>query len=159
MILICFIISFIIQLLFSIFLFPCSAVNLVHDQGLFANAAMGAQPQNPALSASKAIDGNTNQNIFEHQNTDQSVNNCPEKSSYLFKFIQFSTRRYTHYKWVNWYSTGKIVLIFLHQRWLGLAVMGNYHSELLMLSNLAFLMKCKYHIINLKTSCLYFYIH
>ena len=32
----------------------------------------------------------------------------------------------------------------LHQKWLGLAVMGKYHSELLMLFNLAFLMKCKY---------------
>ena len=42
-------------------------------------------------------------------------------------------------------STEKIVLIFLHQRWLGLAVMGKYHSELLMLLNLAFLMKCKYY--------------
>ena len=72
-------------------------------------------------------------NISKHQNADQSVHNCPEKISYLFKFIQFSTRRYTHYKWVNWYSTEKIVLIFLHQRWLGLAVMGKYHSELLML--------------------------
>ena len=45
---------------------------------------------------------------------------------------------------MNWYSMEKIVLIFLHQRWLGLAVMGKYHSELLMLFNLAFLMKCKY---------------
>ena len=50
---------------------------------------------------------------------------------------------------MNWYSCAmlpwkKIVLIFLHQKWLGHAVMGKYHSELLMLFNLAFLMKCKY---------------
>ena len=82
-------------------------------------------------------------------NVDQSVHNCSEKISYLFKFIQFSTRRYAHYKWVNWYSCAmlpwkKVVLIFVHQKWLGLADMGNYHSELLMLFNLAFLMKCKY---------------
>ena len=29
---------------------------------------------------------------------------CSEKISYLFKFIRFSTRWYTHYKWVNWFS-------------------------------------------------------
>ena len=38
----------------------------------------------------------------------------------------------------------KVVLKSLHQKWLGLAVMGKYHSILLMLFNLAFLMKCKY---------------
>ena len=38
----------------------------------------------------------------------------------------------------------KVVLIFLRQKWLGLSVMGKYHLELLMLFNLAFLMKYKY---------------
>ena len=38
----------------------------------------------------------------------------------------------------------KVVLISLHQKWIGLAVMGKYHSIPLMLFNLAFLMKCKY---------------
>ena len=71
------------------------------------------------------------------------------KISNLFKFILFSTRRYMHYKWVNWCSCTmlpwkKVVLIFLHQKWLGLAVMGKYHSKRLMLFNLAFLTKCKY---------------
>ena len=67
---------------------------------------------------------------------------------FLFKFIWFSTHRYTHYKWVNWCSCAmllwkKVVIIFLHQKWLGLAFMDKYHSKLLMLFNLAFLMKCK----------------
>ena len=70
----------------------------------------------------------------------------------LKRFCIFSNlliRRYTHYKWVNWCSCAmlpwkKVVLIFLHQKWLGLAVMGKYHSKHLMLLNLAFLMKCKY---------------
>ena len=39
----------------------------------------------------------------------------------------------------------KVVLISLHQKWLGIAVMGKYHSILLMLFNLAFLMRCKYY--------------
>ena len=38
----------------------------------------------------------------------------------------------------------KVVLIFLHQKGLGLVVIGKYHPKLLMLFNLAFLMKCKY---------------
>ena len=88
---------------------------------------------------------------------------------YLFKSIRFSTRMYTHYKGVNWCSCAmlpweKVVSIFLHQKWLGLAVMGKYHSELLMLFNLAFLMKCiclvlsyiliplSYQIVNFKSS-------
>ena len=41
----------------------------------------------------------------------------------------------------------KEVLIFLRQKWLGLAVMGKYHSELLMLFDLTFLMKCKYEVL------------
>ena len=78
-----------------------------------------------------------------------SVHNCSEKISYLFQFIRFSTLMYTHYVWVNWCSCAmmpwkKVVLIFLHQNWLGLAVMGKYHTELRMFLNLAFLMKCKY---------------
>ena len=69
--------------------------------------------------------------------------------SNLFKF---STRRYNHYKWVNWYSGAKlpwkkVVIIFLQQKWLGLAVMGKYHSELLMLFKIAFLRKFKYSLI------------
>ena len=48
------------------FLFLCSPVNLVHDQGLVANADMGAQPQNHAWSANKAIDGNTNQSYLSN---------------------------------------------------------------------------------------------
>ena len=72
----------------------------------------------------------------KHQNVNQSVNDCSEKISYLFKFIRFSTRMYTHYKWGNWCSCAmspwkKVVLKFLHQKWLDFAVMGN-------------LMKCKY---------------
>ena len=38
----------------------------------------------------------------------------------------------------------KVVLVFLYLKWLGLAVMVEYHSKLLMLSNLAFQMKFKY---------------
>ena len=34
----------------------------------------------------------------KHQNVIQSVHYCSEKISYLFNFIRFSTRRYTHYK-------------------------------------------------------------
>ena len=54
---------------------------------------------------------------------------------------------------MNWCSCAmltwkKVVPIFLHQKWIGLAVMGKYHSELLMLFNLAFLMKCKYILFN-----------
>ena len=90
----------------------------------------------------------------KHPNVDQSVHNCSEKISYLFNFIRFSTCRYTYYKWVNWCSCAmlpwKVVLISLHQKWLGLAVMGKYHSILLMLFNLAFLMKCKYFVLKLK---------
>ena len=39
---------------------------------------------------------------------------------------------------------GKSSSYILHQKWLGLAVMGKYHSIPLMLFNLAFLMKCNY---------------
>ena len=54
-----------------------------------------------------------------------------------------------HYRWVNWCSCAmspwkNVVLIFLHQKWFGLAVMGKYHSKLLMMFNLAFWMKCRY---------------
>ena len=41
----------------------------------------------------------------------------------------------------------KVVLIFLHEKLIGLAFMGKYYSIFLMLFNLAFLMKCKYYII------------
>ena len=72
-----------------------------------------------------------------------------KKISYFLKFIRFSMRRYTHYKCVNWCICAmlpwkKVVLLLLHQKWLGLAVKGKYHSKVLMLFNLAFLMKCKY---------------
>ena len=43
----------------------------------------------------------------------------------------------------------KVVLIFLHQKWLSFAVMGKHHSKLLMLFNLAFLIKCKYLMISM----------
>ena len=54
---------------------------------------------------------------------------------------------------MNWCSCAmlpwkKVVPIFLHQKWIGLAVIDKYHSELLMLFNLAFLMKCKYNLFN-----------
>ena len=65
----------------------------------------------------------------------------------LRKFIQLSTRRYTHYKLVNWYSCPiwpwKQYFPCSYIKSDDLAVMGKYHSELLMLCNLAFLMKCK----------------
>ena len=72
---------------------------------------------------------------------------CHEKILYLFKFIRFSMSRYTHYKWVNWWSSAILPWkkYFLYQRWLGLAVMGKYHSKLLMLFNPVFQMKCKYY--------------
>lgn len=37
------------------------SVNLVFEQQLIGNAAMGADPQEPAWNASKAIDGNVSQ--------------------------------------------------------------------------------------------------
>lgn len=37
------------------------AVNLVNEQGLRGLAAMGAPPEQPAWTADKAIDNNTNQ--------------------------------------------------------------------------------------------------
>ena len=37
-------------------------MNVVHEQNMFAFAAMGAQPLNPYWLADKAIDGNTSQN-------------------------------------------------------------------------------------------------
>ena len=96
----------------------------------------------------------------KHLNVNQGVHNCSEKISYLFKFIQFSRRRYIHYKWVNWCNCAmlpweKKVLIFLHQKLLGLAVMGKYHSKLPMLLNLAFLMKCKYIVLFKTPLCLH----
>ena len=48
----------------------------------------------------------------------------------------------------------KVVLISLHQKRLGLAVMGKYHSILLMLFNLAFLMKCKYDLLKTFLICM-----
>lgn len=42
------------------------AVNLVHDQGLIGAASMGAAPQQPAWTADKAIDGNTNQDFISN---------------------------------------------------------------------------------------------
>ena len=43
-------------------------VNVAHDQGLTCKATMGANPQKPAWSAEKAVDGNTSQ--------DYSSNSC-----------------------------------------------------------------------------------
>lgn len=43
-----------------------SSVNLVHDQNLSGKAAMGANPQKPAWSAGKAIDGNTDQSYLSN---------------------------------------------------------------------------------------------
>ena len=82
----------------------------------------------------------------KNQNINQSVHNCSEKISIFYWFVK---RGYTHYKWLNWCSCSniameKVILIVLHQKWLGLAVMGKYYSKLLMLFNLAFLIKCKY---------------
>lgn len=42
------------------------AVNLVNDQGLTGSASMGAAPQQPTWTASKAIDGNTNQDYISN---------------------------------------------------------------------------------------------
>ena len=41
----------------------------------------------------------------------------------------------------------KVGLIFLHLKWLCLAVIGRYHLKLLMLFNLGFQMKCKYTVV------------
>ena len=48
---------------------------------------------------------------------------CCESISYLFKFIQFSTRMYTYSKWV---AMEKVVLIFPHLKWLGLAIVATF---------------------------------
>ena len=78
----------------------------------------------------------------------QSVHNYSENISYLFKFNRFSARRYIHYKWVNCSCAmlpwKKVVLVLLHQKWSILAVMGKYHSKLVMLFNPAFPIKCRY---------------
>ena len=39
---------------------------MVHEEGLTANATMGADPQHPPWSADKAIDGNTNQSYLSN---------------------------------------------------------------------------------------------
>ena len=54
----------------------------------------------------------------------------------------------------NW---KKVVLIFLHLKWIGLAVIGKNHSKRLLLFNVAFLMKCKYwYIFYLQMTSKYF---
>ena len=45
---------------------------------------------------------------------------------------------------------GKSSFYIPHQKWLGLAVMGKYHTILLMLFNLEFQMKCKYILMFIK---------
>ena len=82
---------------------------------------------------------------------------CSENSTYLFNFIRFSMRRYTHCKRVNWctmlhVAMEKVLLIFLHLMWLGPEVMCTYHLNF----NLAFQMKCKYCLqVHFHPSCLF----
>ena len=72
----------------------------------------------------------------------QNEQNCSEKISNHFKFTVLGKLVLLCYV-----VKKKRILISLHIRWLGLAVMGKYHSKLLMLFNVAFLMKCKHIII------------
>ena len=91
----------------------------------------------------------------KHRNVYQSVHNCSEEISYLFKVIRFSCvgkpilNEWTGVAVLCCYGK-KVILIFIHQKWLGLAVMGKYFSKLLMLFILAFLMKCKYTYLSLE---------
>ena len=51
---------------------------------------------------------------------------CQIVQSALKRFrIRYLTRRYTHYKWVNWCSSAMLQWkkLFLHLKWSGLAVM------------------------------------
>lgn len=65
------------------------SVNLVFEQRLGGNAAMGADPQEPAWNASRAIDGNVSQDYRSNScaitDTDQNRNTFIWWKVWLYK--------------------------------------------------------------------------